>query len=70
VKVEAMPEISARGFEEAIERALLAGGSDAYPRAESMVSEPRREGGLQLLDVRARGECSARAGRARGKAYG
>jgi len=35
-----MPEISERSFEESIERALLAGGPDAYPRGDSMVAEP------------------------------
>jgi len=40
VKVEGMPEISERSFEEAIERALLAGGPDTVPGDESVSAEP------------------------------
>ena len=35
-----MAEISERSFEEAIERALLAGGPEAYPCGDSKVAEP------------------------------
>lgn len=34
------PEISERSFEAAIERALLAGGPDVYPRRGGKVAEP------------------------------